>query len=103
MHPILFEKRGAIAAVCQRYRVRRLDVFGSAARGTDFDTSRSDVDFLVEFDADPRNARLADWLDLKLALEAVVGRSVDLVEHGALRNPFVRADVDRSRQAVYGA
>jgi hypothetical protein len=38
-----------------------------------------------------------------LALEAVVGRSVDLVEHGALRNPFVRADVNRSRQAVYGA
>jgi hypothetical protein len=103
MHPSLAEKRAAIAAICQRFGVRRLDVFGSAARGTDFDPARSDVDFLVEFDTDPRSARLADWLDLKSALEAVVGRSVDLVEQGTLRNPFVRADIDRSRQPLYGA
>jgi uncharacterized protein len=36
-------------ALCRRFHVRRLDVFGSAARG-DFDPEHSDVDFIVEFD-----------------------------------------------------
>jgi predicted nucleotidyltransferase len=35
--------------LCRRYGVRRLDVFGSAARGADFDVATSDVDFLVQF------------------------------------------------------
>lgn len=61
------------------------------------------MDFLVEFETDPRAARFSDWMDLKAALEAVVGRAVDLVEPGALRNPYVRADVDRTRQPLYGA
>ena len=38
-----------IAEICRRYRVTRLEVFGSVARGTDFDTETSDVDFLVEY------------------------------------------------------
>ena len=42
-------RRDELRAVCRRFHVRRLDLFGSAARG-DFDPQRSDVDFLVEFD-----------------------------------------------------
>jgi uncharacterized protein len=38
-----------LRALCRRFRVRRLDLFGSAARG-DFDPIHSDIDFLVEFD-----------------------------------------------------
>jgi predicted nucleotidyltransferase len=49
MHSLIAAQRSAIADVCRRYQVRRLDVFGSAARGTDFDPERSDADFLVEF------------------------------------------------------
>lgn len=41
--------RNAIISLCQRYHVKELSVFGSAARESDF-TSKSDVDFLVEFD-----------------------------------------------------
>lgn len=43
---LLEEKRTAIADLCKRYHVRRLDVFGSAAAGP-FDPQESDVDFLV--------------------------------------------------------
>lgn len=49
MHPLIKRKRQEIVDVCQRFGVRRLDVFGSASRGTDFEDGRSDVDFLVEF------------------------------------------------------
>jgi uncharacterized protein len=47
MLPFIEAQRSAIAELCRRFHVRRLDVFGSAARGTDFDPSRSDVDLLV--------------------------------------------------------
>jgi predicted nucleotidyltransferase len=77
------EKRDALADLCRRYGVARLEVFGSAARDTDFDRRRSDVDFLVTFAPDARNDLIA-FLDLKDALETLLGRSVDLVERDAI-------------------
>jgi len=48
MHPFIHQHQSAIAELCRRYRVQRLEVFGSAARGTDFAPESSDADFLVE-------------------------------------------------------
>jgi predicted nucleotidyltransferase len=55
MHPAIAQHRSGISAICQRYRIRRLEVFGSAARAVDFNPASSDADFLVEFapDAQP--------------------------------------------------
>ena len=50
MHQILEEKRFGIVAACRRHKVSRLDVFGSATQGTDFDVETSDADSLVDFD-----------------------------------------------------
>ena len=61
-------RRDELRAVCRRFHVRRLDLFGSAARG-DFDPERSDVDFLVEFDrAHPDAQSLNTYIGLKEAL-----------------------------------
>ena len=49
MHPEIEQKRPAISRICRQHHVRRLEVFGSAARGIDFDPASSDADFLVEF------------------------------------------------------
>lgn len=49
MHPLIDQKRIEIAHICQRLGIEKLEVFGSAARGADFDPVRSDADFLVEF------------------------------------------------------
>lgn len=88
-----------LSALCRRYGVRRLDLFGSAATGA-FDPDRSDVDFLVEFDDDP--ARLFDrYFGLKESLEALFGRPVDLVSESALENPYFRARVEAERRPVY--
>jgi len=83
MHVDVSSKREALADLCRRFHVRRLEVFGSAARGTDFDIQRSDADFLVQFEAgfDPG---FAGFLDLKQALEQALGRPVDLVERDAV-------------------
>ena len=49
MHAGIADRKDEIARICRRYRVQRLDLFGSAARGTDFDPETRDADFLVEF------------------------------------------------------
>lgn len=99
MHEDIAAKRDALAALCRRFGVTRLEVFGSAARGTDFDPARSDADFLVEFDRSARG--LAAYFDFKQALEELLGRPVDLVESSAVRNPYLRAAINRSRELVY--
>ncbi len=94
-------RKDEIGDLCRRFHVRRLEVFGSAARG-DFDPERSDVDFLVEFGSGPPALSLKNYFGLKEALEALLGRPVDLVMPGAVKNPYLRSSIDRSREPVYG-
>jgi predicted nucleotidyltransferase len=58
MHPAIAQHRSGISAICQRYRISRLEVFGSATRADDFNPASSDADFLVAFapDALPQGA-----------------------------------------------
>lgn len=91
-----------LRALCRRFRVRRLDLFGSAARG-DFDPERSDVDFLVEFERDTPLHPFDTYFGLKEELEALFGRRVDLVELSAVRNPYLKASIEQSRENVYAA
>jgi predicted nucleotidyltransferase len=103
MLPLIEARRAEIADLCRRFHVRRLEVFGSAARGTDFDPARSDVDLLVTYEREIPAPSLADYFDLSEGLTALLGRKVDLVMSGAVRNPFIRADIDRWKQPVYAA
>ncbi|MBI4310817.1 MAG: nucleotidyltransferase domain-containing protein [Chloroflexi bacterium] len=102
MQPLIEEKRSEIAALCRRFYVRRLEVFGSAA-GDDFDPDRSDVDLLVEFEPDFPMAALDAYFGFKEAMETLLGRPVDLVMPSAIRNPFLRESIDRSRALLYAA
>jgi uncharacterized protein len=103
MHPSIAEKRQALAALCRRFGVKRLDVFGSAARGTDFDPRRSDADFLVSFSPDASES--SRFMDFKEALEALLGRPVELVEREAVeasRNYIRRRSILAEAEPVYG-
>ena len=103
MHADIANKRPELTALCRRYDVARLEVFGSAARGGDFDPRRSDADFLVEFKPESRLPPLEQFFGLADALEQLLGRPVDLVEPGAIKNPFILAGINRSREVVYAA
>jgi predicted nucleotidyltransferase len=95
--------RDEVRDLCRRFHVRRLDLFGSAARG-DFDPARSDLDFLVEFDRGrPEALSFKAFFGFKEALETLFGRNVDLIEPGAMRNPYVKASIERSRERVFAA
>lgn len=102
MLPLIAAHRSEIAVLCRQFQVPRLEVFGSAARGKDFDPQRSDVDFLVEFETVAGAPSPDSYFDLRDGLERLLGRPVDLVSAGALRNPYLRAHIDQSREAVYG-
>ena len=95
-------KRVELGDVCRRYAVRRLELFGSAAR-EDFVPAESNLDFLVEFE--PGDTRLAfdSYFGLKEDLATLFGRSVDLVMPSAVRNPYVRAEIERDRTLLYAA
>lgn len=70
------------------FGVRRIGIFGSAARGED--TEKSDVDVLVEFD----RKTFDNYMGVKLLLEERFGRRVDLVVMDALK-PALKDDVLR--------
>lgn len=93
-------KRVALAALCGKYGVARLDLFGSAAT-EDWHPTESDLDFIVAFRPDP-NRSLADrYLGLAQELEDLFGRPVDLLTEGAIRNPYFRRNIDATRALVY--
>ena len=99
------EKREALAEICRGYGVARLEVFGSAARGIDFDPKRSDFDFLVEFDQRSDVPPLKQFFGFAEALEQLLGRSVNLVERAAIeksRNYIRRRAILRDAETIYG-
>ena len=92
--------RHDIQALCRRFEVQQLDLFGSAA-GAGFDLARSDFDFIVDFGAGEQPDLFNRYFGLKEALEQTLGRSVDLVMAGAMINPHFIDAVNRTRQPVY--
>lgn len=100
----LASKRTELAELCLKHGVARLEVFGSALHDSDFRPARSDVDFLVTFEADRRDDLLT-FLNFKDALEELVGQPVDLVEREAVeasRNYIRRQRILGEAEAVYG-
>jgi predicted nucleotidyltransferase len=99
MNGLIQQHRDAIRALCQTYGVRRLDLFGSATTGA-FDPATSDLDFVATF-GDTRSPGYADrYLGFAEALEALFGRSVDVITERSIRNPSFRQAVDASRQPI---
>src|SRR4029079_272919 len=102
LHPAVESKRAALVALCRRYGVDKLEVFGSATSER-FDAVHSDVDFLVELHrASP--GELSDrYFGLLEALEDLFGRPVDLVMTRAIRNPYFLEGIGPSRTLLYAA
>lgn len=102
MTSVLENKRQAIAEVCQRHGVARLDAFGSALRD-DFTPGESDVDLLVEFRPMEPYARVDAYFGMLEELRALLGLEIDLVMAGAVKNPYIARDIDRTKRMLYAA
>jgi len=90
--------RAALAAICREHGVRRLELFGSQARGA---ADAADVDLLVALDAPTPRAYADAYLSLKERLEALFGCPVDLVTEAALSNPYLRRSINAERISLF--
>jgi len=105
MHPVIDLHRAEIAALCRQYGVTRLEVFGSIARGADFEPATSDADFLVDFDLRSEVPPLKRLFGFAEDMEALLGRPVDLAERRAVessRNYIRRNRILAEAETIYG-
>ena len=97
------QNQEALAELCRRFGVRKLELFGSACIG-EFNPGRSDLDFIVEF---PPGYDFGPWLSrlsqFEQSLARLFGRRVDLIMPSALRNPWFRREADKARVTLYHA
>ena len=91
-----------IIDLCLKHKVKILAVFGSIL--TDRFNDQSDVDLLVNFDTTDHEKwdYVTNYFDFKEALEKVFGRKVDLVMEKELKNKYFIANVNRTKQMIYG-
>lgn len=97
------EKEKELVALCQRYAVRSLKLFGSAARG-DYDPGKSDLDLLVEFRVPPEGMRPStQFFGFLEDLEKLAGKKIDLLEEHAIENRFLKESALGSAVVLYAA
>lgn len=93
-----------IIALCKKYKVAKLWVFGSIL--TPRFNADSDVDFSVNFDAETIKNDGLDWAEIFFGfmheLENIIGRRIDLVCDDNIRNPHFRQELDSTKQLIYG-
>jgi len=94
------ETESEIARLCQQYHVRRLEIFGSAA--TESMNEQSDIDFILEFNEGAKKNLFYNYFGLKEKLELLLKRKNDLVMSGAIRNPYFKKSIEKTRLNIYG-
>jgi uncharacterized protein len=102
MIDLVEQNRNAVAELCRKYRVKTLEVFGSAADGT-FDPERSDLDYLVDFLPMDPGPHAKSYFGVWFGLRDLFDRNVDLVETAAVTNPYFLEAIEPHRMTVYAA
>jgi predicted nucleotidyltransferase len=102
MVAVISDKLDELKVLCERFGVTKLELFGSAATG-EFDQSRSDLDFLVEFERLQTMNAFHQYFGFRQSLEDLFGRKIDLVDPKAMRNPYFIRSVNQSRTTVHVA
>ncbi len=102
MHRIIEQHRQELQQLCGKYKVRNLELFGSAI-SEDFDPDKSDLDFLVTFEELPSTAYADTYFGLLEELETLFGSQVDLVMESAVDNPYFAKEIEQTKIQLYAA
>ena len=101
---LIQNKLKTIHSLCEKHRIAKLWLFGSAVEEGEF-TSESDLDFLFTYDDqgkyDPTFPYVDAFLALKKDLEELLNRKVDLIGYQKFRNPYFRKSVEESKVLIY--
>ncbi len=99
MIALIEDNTAAIAALCERYGIRRLSLFGSAAKGT-FDPATSGLDFVVDLGIYERGVG-SRYLGFIVALEQLLGRHVDVVTVRSIQSSAFKDEVDATSRVIH--
>ena len=89
-----------IKELCKENKVKSLYAFGSVTRD-DFN-SQSDIDLVVDFNENDPFKYSDLYFNLKLRIEEILRRQVDLLEDRAIRNRFFREQLENTKVLIYG-
>ena len=101
MQQFITDRLPEIEALCRKHHVRRMSIFGSAVRD-DFDPQTSDVDVRVQFLPEADEEYLKNLYAIRDTLPELFGRKVDVLS-GAIRNTYLRREIESSEVTVYAA
>ena len=88
-----------LTQLCAKNKVKSLYVFGSVLTSR-FDNN-SDIDLIVDIDSTNPLEYADCYFNLKFALQDLFNRPVDLLENKAVRNNYLRQEIDNSKQLIY--
>ena len=89
-----------IVDLCQKNKVNSLFAFGSVT--TNNFTDESDIDLVVDIKDNDPVSYTDKYYNLKFQLEEILKRKIDLLEMKAIRNRFLKKEIDRTKIQVYG-
>jgi hypothetical protein len=92
---------GDIRILCEQNKVRTLYVFGSVL--TDKFSETSDIDFIVDIASNDPLEYADNYFNLKFALEELLRREIDLLENKAIKNQYLRENIDNSKSLLYAS
>lgn len=85
--------------LCLKNKVKFLYVFGSVL--TEHFSDKSDIDLVVDIDSSDPFDYADNYFNLKFALQDLLSRPVDLLENKAIKNPYIRQNIDQSKSLIY--
>ena len=102
MNQLIESNREELLSLCRRFHVKRLDLFGSAASDK-FNPETSDLDFLVSLQEMDFGEYADAYFGLLEGLQELFHRHIDLVMESAIKNPYFRQEVEKTRMLLYAA
>ncbi len=102
MTELIDQKQLQLDEVCRKYRVKILELFGSAADET-YDPQHSELDFLVNFLPLEGGQTAPDYFGLLHDPEDLFQRQIDLVMERTIQNPYFLVGLNQSRCVIYAA
>lgn len=101
MQGLILNKLPELRALCVKYDVHTMYVFGSAC--TDSFDDKSDVDILISFKEISIERYTDNYFDLHRSLESLLKRKVDLLTDNSLSNPYFIESIEQTKQLLYAA
>lgn len=93
-------RKNRLVELCEKYKVDKLFVFGSAATGN-FNGETSDIDLIVELEEQNPVEKGEKLMSLWTDLESLFSRKVDLLTSKKIKNPYLQKQIESTKQLIY--